>query len=423
MHGHTPWVSRERPDLALGAPERCWIDGDLIRLSLFPVGGIRPGVRGKPVPWLMDLAVLEEAMQEVYGRGFRLGDRAPLLQLAADALADGDHRRAAEIADAVAFPPSEFRSRFRDAGLRYLAWGPAHRRGNPRIDVDAWLARTSFERKYDPDQPRVPRGHPDGGQWTDSSIHELAFDPNRPISEAEWAKTLAVVERIYEEVSKVLGENGSVHLASAFEPTPPDPLLPPDPWNIPDELAHPEPPRITIPPGYPTPKVPTFPRLPDARPETEWDRAKWVINKIRRVAPAARVAGLWGWALDLTGLLLPSVVSYFDEPKSLEELWVDPEDVSFGSPDALADRYKAGDGYQLHHIVEQKSKSDDSEDIHSTRNVIRIPTARHIIISAHYSSKPPDLNGLTIRQWLRTQSYERRREYGLWALQWYGVMK
>ena len=166
MRGHTRWVSRERPDLARSALERCWIDGDLIRLSQWPLGGIRPGVRGKPVSWLVDLAVLEEAMQEVYGRGFHLGDRAPLLQLAADALAEGDRARAAEIADAVAFPAPEFKSRFRDAGLRYLAWGPAHRHGNPRIDIDAWLARPDFERKYDPDQPRVPRGHPDGGQWT-----------------------------------------------------------------------------------------------------------------------------------------------------------------------------------------------------------------------------------------------------------------
>lgn len=423
MHGHTRWVSRERPDFARSAPERCWIDGDLIRLSQWPLGGIRPGVRGKPVAWLMDLSVLEEAMQEVYGRGFRLGDRAPLLQLAADALADGDPTRAAEIADAVAFPAPEFKSRFRDAGLRYLAWGPAHRRGNPRIDIDAWLARTDIERKYDPDQPRVPRGHPDGGQWTDSLVQNLAFDPDRPISEEEWATTLAVVERVYEEVAKALGEDGGIHLVGTFEPTPPDPFLPPDPWNVPDELAHPEPPRVPIPPGYPTPKVPTFPRLPEARPETDWERVKWAINRIRRIAPAARAAGLWGWGLELTGLLLPSVESYFDEPKSFEELRVDARDLSFGSMSAFESRYKAGDGYELHHIVERKSKNDDSEDIHSTKNVVRVPIARHILISAHYSSKPTDLGGLTIRRWLRTQSFERRREYGLWALQWYGVMK
>lgn len=104
-------------------------------LSHWPVGGIRPGVRGRPVPWLIDLSVLEDAMREVYGRGFDLGGRAPLLQLAADALAAGDRLRAAEIADAIAFPPPEFKSRFCDAGLRYLAWGPAHSHGNPRIDA------------------------------------------------------------------------------------------------------------------------------------------------------------------------------------------------------------------------------------------------------------------------------------------------
>ena len=39
MRGHTRWVSRERPDLARSALERCWIDGDLIRLS---TGGEHP---------------------------------------------------------------------------------------------------------------------------------------------------------------------------------------------------------------------------------------------------------------------------------------------------------------------------------------------------------------------------------------------
>lgn len=57
MHVHTQGVSRERPDFVRGA-ERCWIDGDLIRLSSWPIGGIRPNGRRGPVPWLMDLAVL-----------------------------------------------------------------------------------------------------------------------------------------------------------------------------------------------------------------------------------------------------------------------------------------------------------------------------------------------------------------------------
>ncbi len=206
MHGRTHRVSRERPDFVRSG-ERCWIDGDLIRLSHWPVGGIRPNGRGGPVSWLMDLSVLEEAMQEVYGRDFRLGDRAPLLQMAANALAAGDRRRAAEIADAVAFPPPEYKSRFHDAGLQYLRWGPAHSRGNPPIDVDAWLERKAWERKYDPDQPRAPRGHPDGGQWTDGGAggdEPAALDPDEPLDQEEWEG----VERLRGRVAELEAEHG-----------------------------------------------------------------------------------------------------------------------------------------------------------------------------------------------------------------------
>jgi hypothetical protein len=52
MHVHTQGVSRERPDFVRSA-ERCWIDGDLIRLSSWPIGGIRPYGRRGPVPWLI----------------------------------------------------------------------------------------------------------------------------------------------------------------------------------------------------------------------------------------------------------------------------------------------------------------------------------------------------------------------------------
>ena len=423
MHVHTQGVSRERPDFVRRG-ERCWIDGDLIRLSSWPIGGVRPGGRGGPVPWLMDLAVLEEAMREVYGPGFQLGDRAPLLQMTANALAAGDRRRAADLANEVSFPPPEYASRLRDAGLRYLNWGPAHRRGNPTIDVDAWLERKAWECKYDPNQPRVPRGHPDGGQWTGGSgTTASAFEPDGPVSESEWATTQAVVERIYEEVTRALERDGSLHLVAQYKPAPGDPLLPPDPWNIPDGFSPAEPPRIPIPPGYPVPIVPIFPRLPEARPVTQWERTKWAINQIRRIAPYTRALGMWRWAFELAGILLPEVASYFDDPMSFEELRVDSENMSFRSAEAFEKRYRAEPGYQLHHIVEQGQGKDREWDLHSTENIVRIPTVRHIIISAHYSSKPPDLGGLTVREWLRTQSFRKQREYGMWTLRYYGVMR
>ena len=222
MHGRTHGVSLERPDFVRSV-ERCWIDGDLVRLSSWPIGGIRPGGRAGPIPWLMDLSVLEEAMQEVYGHSFRLGDRAPLLQMTANALASGDRRRAADLANEVSFPPPEYASRLRDAGLRHLNWGPAHGRGNPPIDVDAWLERKAWERKFDPNQPRVPRGHPDGGQWTDGGAggdESIAFDPDEPLDQEEWdgveklrgriAETRGVVRRRERDLVGEIGGTAAV---------------------------------------------------------------------------------------------------------------------------------------------------------------------------------------------------------------------
>ena len=376
MRGHTRWVSRERPDLARSALERCWIDGDLIRLSQWPLGGIRPGVRGKPVSWLVDLAVLEEAMQEVYGRGFHLGDRAPLLQLAADALADGDRRRAAEIADAVAFPPPEFKSRFRDAGLRYLAWGPAHRRGNPRIDVDAWLARTSLERKYDPDQPRVPRGHPDGGQWTDDGRTEerAAFDPDQPLDQEEWE----AVEKLRSRVAELEAEHGN---RSA--------LL---------QLA--------------------ANRKASKSVEFYLETIKWALEKY----PFLKRTGMWGnliWALFE---VVPNVAAFLEEPKSLDDTVADQEDHVFSSEAAFRSAYgSAGLGKDWHHIIEKGQDPDNKRglNLHHTKNIVRVPRFIHWTISAHYSEKSP-VPGLTMREWLWTQPLEYQREYGLWILRWYG---
>ncbi len=47
----------------------------------------------------------------------------------------------------------------RPDAARYLA---------PNADIGAIFP--ALERKYSPDQPRVPAGNPDGGQWTDGSL-------------------------------------------------------------------------------------------------------------------------------------------------------------------------------------------------------------------------------------------------------------
>lgn len=59
---------------------------------------------------------------------------------------------------------------------------------------------------------------------------------------------------------------------------------------------------------------------------------------------------------------------------------------------------------------------------HSTDNVIAIETTAHRAISARYSSKPRQLDGLTIRQWLSAQSFEAQWAYDIKTLRDFGVI-
>ncbi len=389
MHVHTQGVSRERPDFVRSA-ERCWIDGDLIRLSSWPIGGIRPNGRRGPVPWLMDLAVLEDAMQEVYGRDFRLGDRAPLLQMAANALAVGDRRRAAELAHAVAFPSPEYKSRLHNAGLRYLRWGPAHARGNPPIDVDAWLERKAWERKYDPDQPRVPRGHPDGGQWTDGpgTTGEDQTNPGEePLSEEE----LEEVELLAEQARRMLADAGD-----------PDALL-------------------VLAAGGKKP-----PRLPTSKSGALLFFATFVDRFAKFLMYPGRNSPIWPEVLvliDAINTLLPQFETFLDQPKDWDDLVADPLYRDFDTFAEFEARYgSAGLFYDWHHLVEQGS-GFSLQEINNTRNIVRAPRGRHWLITS-YMMKPQDgLGGLSPREWLRGRPIEDHIEMGMRALRETGVLK
>jgi hypothetical protein len=85
----------------------------------------------------------------------------------------------------------------------------------------------------------------------------------------------------------------------------------------------------------------------------------------------------------------------------------------------------AGEGKQWHHIVEQRKVNVERfglEAIHNTENVIAVDKAKHDAISAFYSSKDPQAGGMVVREWLRTQSYEEQRAFGLMALRQFGVV-
>jgi hypothetical protein len=82
-----------------------------------------------------------------------------------------------------------------------------------------------------------------------------------------------------------------------------------------------------------------------------------------------------------------------------------------------------GKGKRWHHIVEQHErniKRFGPEAIHNTEKVVPLDEGLHVEVSAFYSSKRRFITGtdqLTVREWIRTQSYEAQREFGLRALE------
>ncbi|HVG57040.1 MAG TPA: hypothetical protein VNA24_00695, partial [Hyalangium sp.] len=85
----------------------------------------------------------------------------------------------------------------------------------------------------------------------------------------------------------------------------------------------------------------------------------------------------------------------------------------------------AGEGKSWHHIIEQHAgnlKRFGAEALHNTENVIKVETKVHTEISAFYSSKQPETGFMVVREWLRTQSYEQQRAYGLKVLRRFGII-
>jgi hypothetical protein len=86
----------------------------------------------------------------------------------------------------------------------------------------------------------------------------------------------------------------------------------------------------------------------------------------------------------------------------------------------------AGEGKSWHHIIEQHAgnlKRFGAEALHNTENVIKVETEVHTKISAYYSSKDEIVAGsMIVREWLRTQTYEQQRAFGLKVLRDFGVI-
>ena len=73
----------------------------------------------------------------------------------------------------------------------------------------------------------------------------------------------------------------------------------------------------------------------------------------------------------------------------------------------------AGEGKEWHHIVTQAQESRFGADlIHSTDNVVAIPIDVHIELHSFYGSKQDFTDGMRVRDWLKSKSFQEQYEYG-----------
>jgi hypothetical protein len=107
----------------------------------------------------------------------------------------------------------------------------------------------------------------------------------------------------------------------------------------------------------------------------------------------------------------------------------------------LAKMYgSAGPGWEYHHIVTQGGanlQNISPELLHSTENIVRIPTLLHEAITGIYNSKISNLDledlgltdfdipesGMTLQNWLQTQPYEVQLRIGIQIMRSLGIVK
>ncbi len=84
----------------------------------------------------------------------------------------------------------------------------------------------------------------------------------------------------------------------------------------------------------------------------------------------------------------------------------------------------AGKNFEWHHVVEQRASNIarfGAQTIQNTGNIVRIDKQTHTLISAYYSSKQAFTGGLTVRNWLSTQSLAVQWQFDMETLMRYGV--
>ncbi|MGN6771200.1 MAG: hypothetical protein ACTHJQ_15340 [Rhizobiaceae bacterium] len=227
-----------------------------------------------------------------------------------------------------------------------------------------WLLRKA---NFYPDEPRVPAGNPDGGQWT----------------------TIGGGSYRLPSGARVIRVGGKPHLFR----------LRPGMLGEDDDL-----------PGFED-----FPDIPIVRPHHATDRHS-IVRRIPMAPFVGRPAGTLPRKLEEIGApawlreYYPHIDAYTQGPKSLSEL--------------QAGARSSRPGYDIHHIVEKTPALEEGSPkslVNGPDNLVSIPRFKHWEITGWYQTKNPKFESISPRMFLTKEDWQARRLIGMKALKYYGV--
>jgi hypothetical protein len=241
---------------------------------------------------------------------------------------------------------------------------------------DAWqiLGKAGFN----PNEPRVPAGNPDGGEWTSGGGVTPSDVSGAVLSDAtpnnNWVP-------------------GAQYAA-----------------NDPPGIGHNQGPPLEEPPEIPPRVLATRQAINNfLKAAAYWlEDASKVDKRAATLFFIALMATAW-----LADKYLPYIITYQDPPRTLQEL----------QQAALLPKIEY---YNDHHLVEQTAAEDDGfprSMIDAPENVVRIPTLKHWLITGWYQTPNPDFGWLSPRQYLQGKDWEERVRVGKQALIQFGVLK
>jgi len=230
---------------------------------------------------------------------------------------------------------------------------------------------------YDPNEPRVPAGNREGGQWT----------------KGDWGVGSNAAGAVLSDT----GPDNNWRPGAQYAANEPPP-----------GIGHNQGPPLDDPPRIPS-RVPFRARLiNDFLKATAYWLATAIPDhpKVRRFRDALRATR---WLVDN---YLPYITSYFDPPKSWDEL----------QQNALSQR----PGYDIHHPIEQKAAQDagfTDSVVDGPGNRLSVPTLKHWQITGWYMTRNRDFGGVSPRNYLRDKDWYERLRVGKMALIRFGVLK